>query len=85
MMAPIEFGRMWRKMIRELDAPLARAASTNSFSFSDSTWPRTMRAMYVQLEKREHDDDRDLDVDRDAEELVADVPPQELCSSGARS
>ena len=26
----------------------ARAASTNSFSFSDSTWPRTTRAMYVQ-------------------------------------
>ena len=35
-------------MIRQLDAPDARAASTNSFSFSDSTWPRTTRAMYIQ-------------------------------------
>ena len=43
----MQFGRMWRKMIRVLDAPAARAASTNSFSFSDSTWPRTTRAMYI--------------------------------------
>ena len=48
MIGPIEFGRMWRTMIRELDAPLARAASTNSFSLTDSTWPRTTRAMYIQ-------------------------------------
>ena len=35
---------MSRNMIRELDAPRERDASTNSFSRSDSTWPRMMRA-----------------------------------------
>ena len=32
--------RRWRNMIRKSEAPAARAASTNSFSFSDSTSPR---------------------------------------------
>ena len=32
-------------MIRLFDAPSERAASTNSFSRRDSTWPRMMRAM----------------------------------------
>src|SRR5215208_5030579 len=36
-------------MIRVFEAPSDRADSTNSFSRSDSTWPRTVRAMYVQL------------------------------------
>ena len=36
-------------MMRRFEAPSERAASTNSFSRSDSTWPRMMRAMYVQL------------------------------------
>ena len=35
-------------MMRRLDAPEARAASTNSFSRSDSTSPRTTRAVYIQ-------------------------------------
>ena len=33
-----------RNTMRRSDAPTARAASTNSFSLSDSTTPRTMRA-----------------------------------------
>ena len=37
---------MWRKMMRRFEAPSERAASTNSFSRSDSTWPRMIRAMY---------------------------------------
>src|SRR3954454_12369276 len=45
---PIVLGRMGRTMIHAFDAPEARAASTNSFSFSDSPWARTMRAMYIQ-------------------------------------
>ena len=36
---------MSRKMIRASEAPSERAASTNSFSRSESTWPRMMRAM----------------------------------------
>ena len=48
MIGPMQFGRMCRTMIRRLDAPDARAASTNSFSLSESTCPRTTRAMYIQ-------------------------------------
>ena len=40
------FGRISVNMIRSGPAPWARAASTNSFSRSESTWPRTGRAMY---------------------------------------
>ena len=40
-----------RKMILEFDAPSDREASTNSFSRSDRVWPRTIRAMKVQLVK----------------------------------
>ena len=32
-------------MIRVFEAPSERAASTNSFSRSERTWPRMMRAM----------------------------------------
>ena len=39
------FGTTSVTMIRSGPAPWARAASTNSFSRSDSTWPRTGRAM----------------------------------------
>src|SRR5438552_2396537 len=45
---PMTFGIMWRRMIRELDAPEARAASTYSFSFSDRNRPRTTRAIVCQ-------------------------------------
>ena len=38
-------------MIREFAAPSDRAASTNSRSRIDSTWPRTMRATDAQLKK----------------------------------
>ena len=34
-------------MMRGLEPPAARAASTNSFSLSESTCPRTTRAMYI--------------------------------------
>jgi len=44
---PTTLGRMWRAMIRALDAPDPRAASTYSFSLMESTWPRTTRAMYI--------------------------------------
>ena len=49
MIVPVQFGMMWRTRMRVVDAPEARAASTNSFSFNDSTCARTMRAMYIQL------------------------------------
>ena len=39
------FGRISENMIRRWPAPCARAASTNSFSRSDSTWPRIGLAM----------------------------------------
>ena len=45
MIGPIRFGRISRKMIRELLAPSDRLASTNSFSRIESVNPRTMRAM----------------------------------------
>ena len=48
MIGPIVFGIRWRVMIRNGEAPAARAASTYSFSFNDSTCPRTTRAMYIQ-------------------------------------
>jgi hypothetical protein len=51
MMTPMVLGRMCRKMIRPLDAPTERAASTNSFSRSDRNSPRTMRARPVQVTK----------------------------------
>ncbi len=40
---------MWRRMMLKLETPCASAASTNSLCFSDSVWPRTMRAMSSQL------------------------------------
>ena len=48
MIVPMQLGVMCRTRMRVVDAPDARAASTNSFSFSASTWPRMMRAMYIQ-------------------------------------
>ena len=45
-------------MMRVSDAPAARAASTNSFSFSDSTKPRMMRATGIQKNSDEDDDGR---------------------------
>ena len=47
MIGPMQFGMRWREIKRQLDAPRARPASMNSFSFSDSTWPRTMRAVAI--------------------------------------
>ncbi len=40
-------GRMWRRMMRWGAAPMDRAASTYSRSFSASTSPRTMRAVCI--------------------------------------
>jgi hypothetical protein len=48
MIVPRAFGRMCRKMIRLLLAPIARAASTNSFSRRDRNSPRTSRPSVVQ-------------------------------------
>src|SRR6266436_4400919 len=41
---PRALGRMWRTTWRAVDAPSARAASTNSLSRSDKNWARTSRA-----------------------------------------
>ena len=49
MIGATRFGRISRKMIRGSEAPIERAASTNSFSRSESVCPRMIRAMYVQL------------------------------------
>src|SRR5438045_1937585 len=48
---PTMFGRMWRVMIRKLDAPEAFAASTYSFSFRDKKSPRVTRAIVCQKRK----------------------------------
>src|SRR5207244_12364571 len=45
---PMALGIMCQKMMRESRAPEARAASTNSFSFSDRNTPRTIRASGIQ-------------------------------------
>ena len=42
----ITFGRISEKISRRLDAPWATAASTNSFSTTESTEPRTGRYTY---------------------------------------
>ncbi|MNR24290.1 hypothetical protein D3C85_1413610 [compost metagenome] len=44
---PSRLGTTWRKMMLPVDTPMARAASTNSFDFTDSVWPRTTRAMSI--------------------------------------
>ena len=66
---PTVFGRMCRKMIRRLDAPTERAASTNSFSRSERNSPRTMRASEVQVTRPsstpEPDDARAADLTGD--------------------
>jgi hypothetical protein len=49
MIGAATLGRSSRVMIRRFPAPAAPAATTNSFSRSDRIWPRTMRAMYGQL------------------------------------
>src|ERR1700753_109815 len=51
MIGAITFGRMSMNMIRHGPAPRARAASTNSRSLIDSTWPRTMRPTEAQPKK----------------------------------
>ena len=48
MMGAIEFGMMWLSRMRARDAPVARAAVTNSSFLADRTEPRVMRAMEVQ-------------------------------------
>ena len=40
---PTRCGARCDRMIRQSDAPVILAASTNSFSRRESTWPRTMR------------------------------------------
>ena len=49
MIGASRFGKISRNMIRASEAPSAREACTNSRSRSDSTRPRTIRAMYVQV------------------------------------
>src|SRR5688500_7464569 len=51
MIGPTVFGSMWRKMMRGVEHPMARAASTNSFSLSDRNTPRITRAIVVQKRK----------------------------------
>ena len=46
-MIPARFGRIWRTTTRGVDAPMERAASTNSFSRRLSTWARAILATYV--------------------------------------
>ena len=46
---PRQLGRIWRNMMRISLAPIQRAASTNSFCFKESTWPRTRRATPTQF------------------------------------
>src|SRR5918911_1447834 len=62
MTGPSVFGTRWRKMIFQVGTPIARAASTNSWCFKESTWPRTMRAI-----------DRVYDAHHDVIALAADV------------
>ena len=45
---PSAFGRMWRTTRRKVEAPRARAASTNSFSRSAKNCARTRRATVIQ-------------------------------------
>src|SRR5438552_17191385 len=47
-MGPMVLGSMWRTMMRQLEAPDARAASTNSFSLSERNTLRTTRAIGIQ-------------------------------------
>ena len=42
---------MSTNMIRKLPAPMERAASTYSFSFWDSVWPRTILPIAAQEKK----------------------------------
>ena len=45
---PSALGRMWRVTVRGVEAPSARAASTNSFSRSEKNCARTRRATGIQ-------------------------------------
>ncbi len=45
MTGPSTLGTTWRTMITGVRTPQARAASMNSWRFTESVWPRTMRAM----------------------------------------
>ena len=47
MMGDITLGRMCRVTMRRAGVPIEREASTNSRSFSASTSPRTMRAVFI--------------------------------------
>ena len=47
MMGPAALGSRWRKIMRASEAPIARQASMNSCSRSDSTTPRTTREVAV--------------------------------------
>ena len=51
MIEPITLGSMCLKMMRRSEAPIARAASTNSFSRSDRNSPRMMREVPIQRVK----------------------------------
>ncbi len=60
---PSEFGRMWRTTWRHVEAPSARAASTNSFSRNDRNCARTSRATGIQRKPADHRDDQDEDAE----------------------
>ncbi len=45
----ITFGRMWLMMILRCRVPMLRLARMNSCCLIDSTSPRTMRAVCIQL------------------------------------
>src|SRR5918994_1086855 len=49
MIGATRLGRISRNMIRAWEAPTDREASTNSFSRSESVWPRMIRAISVQV------------------------------------
>ena len=44
-----QLGRIWRNIIVHFFTPMDRAASTNSFSFKDKVWERTIRAVPAQF------------------------------------
>ena len=65
-------------MIRQLDAPLRPGRFDELLLLHREHLAAHDSGDVGPAREREHDDHRDLDVDRDPEELVADVPPQEL-------
>ena len=78
---PSALGRMWRTTWRTLEAPSARAASTNSFSRSDRNCARTSRATGIQrrppITSDDHDEDAALGPDSVLQLLAEQVDDQQ--------